>query len=152
MSTMLRSSNWEQILIEIKLLATCTDGRCPTPPPPPHIAVNWWTKHNWKICDWFIYIFPSSPFCCLLVESRLFSVAYIRNQSKFQNLFPVNSLNNLRHEANEKTDSLQCFLRIMTQFSSCFLSSSGTGSKILLPLVYLHKARTREQRENERKT
>lgn len=95
-------------LIEIKLLATCTDDFF-------FIvdvvdAVNSWPKHNWKICDWFIYhIFPD---CFLLCFSPGFFLCSLPESIKAsKNLFPVNSLNNL-HRLPAKLTFRQ---RIMTQ-------------------------------------
>lgn len=59
--------------------------------------------------------FHHRPFC----RQPAFCVANIRNQSRLQNLLSVNSLNNLRHQANE-IDSAVIFLRIMTQFFALF--------------------------------
>lgn len=64
-------------------------------------------EHNWKICDWFIYIFPSTA--VFWSTEAVFCIASGINQS-FKNLLRVNSLNNLHRVARlTLVRRLQCF-------------------------------------------
>lgn len=120
----------EQILIEIKLLAMCTDD----------FFLSMQSMHDrntiGKICDWFIYNFPSSPFC------RFFA-SHIRNQSKFRNLFRVNLHHVARLTPGER------FLWIMTRFfcsRSCDLYRIGFRN--CRHLQTTRRARTTSGEEN----
>lgn len=91
-------ANREQNLIEMKLLATWTDGArfvsCLR-----SVCSQFMTEtqlENLRLIylHFFIDVVLFTP-----AKVEFFCVANIRNQSKFQNLFPVNSLNNLHHKA-----------------------------------------------------
>lgn len=93
-----KAGKW--ILIEMKLLATCTDDFfCSCFIDCSHFMID--EKHNWKSCDWFIY-----SFFCVDGGSRLRFFLCRRHPASIKapecvhwNLFPVNSLNNLHHVA-----------------------------------------------------
>lgn len=90
-----RLHNSKQIIIEMKLLAACTDE----------------SFSMFSLCSQFmtetqlenlrlIYLhFPSSLLVLFFVRKYFFFVSSIRNQSKLQNLLRVNSLNNLHRVA-----------------------------------------------------